>query len=606
MSALDLVSSLISSFNTQINEPITSWFKHNINNKLQYNTLEQLAVDNQKSPQNNRQPRQLSNTCYTKVNPTPLPSPTLLSYSNNCLRQCLNLNIDHHSHKDEIIHIMTQIVNGDMKIINKYLPDCQPYSHRYAGKQFGSYAGQLGDGRALTLGHLNGYELQLKGSGKTPFSRFGDGRAVLFSSIREFLCSEAMYNLNIPTSRGAVLVTSHKYEVLREQQIEPTAILLRLSKGFIRFGSFETCYIDNNKQHLIDLLHFVMNNYYQDIVDKSENMYEIFWKKVVDMNVKLAVMWQAIGFVHGVLNTDNMSIIAETIDYGPYGFIEYFDENFIPNHSDWNGRYSWFTQPSVIKWNLQQLALALNQIGVLPIKTSLKYLERVSDTKNDKNAEEKHTKSDEFPFQATVSKSHFDEFINKNMDKIKANTNYVKDLRDKRQMNLLHCTVINDCVELISVLVMKYNIDIDDVDIDGYSSLFYAVNQKNEECLAALLSFKPRIDLITKDSAVKVTGFPIYICGGKTVLHQCAERNSIKCCQLILEYIKKSVSDKLDDMLFLKDFNGYTAMDIARMENKTKVLLLLNNFIKNNCKNAENLNDFPFNEAKRKELKREY
>eukprot|EP01084_Bolivina_argentea_P235021 395600_1 len=191
-------------------------------------------------------------------------------------------------------------------------------------------------------------------------------------------------------------------------------------------------------------------------------------------------------------------------------------------------------------------------------------------------------KGDTFPFQATMSREHFDKYVAENLDNIEANNEFIKDLRDKRKMNLLHCAVINNCVELISVLIKEYKININDVDIDGYSALFYAIKCKNEQCLKSLLSFQPTIDLI-------MIGWR-----GKTILHECAERNATTCCQLILEYIKENMVDKLHEILFSKYFNEFTAVDIAKAQNKSEILLLLNNFINNNCKDFENeiVNDF--------------
>ena len=179
-------------------------------------------------------------------------------------------------------------------------------------------------------------------------------------------------------------------------------------------------------------------------------------------------------------------------------------------------------------------------------------------------------------------------------------------------MTLLHCACINDCDDLIEPLIAEYHIDINEIDVDGYSALFYSVNQWNEDCVKKLLKFKPRLDLTTKDAVIHATGFPIYICGGKTIFHQSAEVNSFECCKLILNYMKQYHSQQMIHILFKKDFNGFTAMDIAKMENKLEILKLLNQFINDNNNNPNNEEkeekekEKEYNEEERKLMKREY
>ena len=232
----------------------------------------------------------------------------------------------------------------------------------YSGHQFGVWAGQLGDGRALLLGDLaqaNGQEMlevQLKGSGSTPFSRMGDGRAVLRSSIREFLCSEAMAALGIPTSRALCLYGSDQY-VMREQP-EKTAILTRLAPSFIRFGSFEHWYYSGQIEPLKSLADFLIAHYFPDC-SVSSNPYQALLKIIIERTADLFAHWQAVGFMHGVLNTDNMSVLGITLDYGPFGFMEAYDPQHICNHSDTAGRYSFENQPEIGHWNCHALAQAL-------------------------------------------------------------------------------------------------------------------------------------------------------------------------------------------------------------------------------------------------------
>ena len=216
--------------------------------------------------------------------------------------------------------------------------------------------------------------------------------------------------------------------------------------------------------------------------------------------------------------------------------------------------------------------------------------------KCDKN---KNKKEDEFPFEATMSIENFEEYLQKNNDKLKEEgKDYIRNLHDKRGMNFLHCACINDCDDLIEILINEYKIDINELDNDGYSPLFYCVNQWNAECVEKLLVFNPKLDLITKDCVIYATGFPIYICGGRNILHQAAEINSVQCCKLILNYMTSN-NDK--NILFQKDFNGFTPIDIAKMENKLEMLKLFSEFAIDQ-KNISAIKD----EKERKLMKREY
>jgi uncharacterized protein YdiU (UPF0061 family) len=233
----------------------------------------------------------------------------------------------------------------------------------YSGHQFGSYAPQLGDGRAHMLGGLktdNGeIELQLKGSGKTPYSRFGDGKAVLRSSIREYLISEAMYHLGVPTTRALCVVGSDE-NVIREGT-EKAAMVCRASPSFVRFGHFEYFTHTGKKELTKKLADYVINRFYPELVGDKDR-YQKFLYKVVSNSAKLVAKWQSLGFAHGVLNTDNMSILGLTIDYGPYGFIDEYKPGFIPNASDYSGRYAFNNQPNIFMWNLNALAYALEPV----------------------------------------------------------------------------------------------------------------------------------------------------------------------------------------------------------------------------------------------------
>lgn len=248
---------------------------------------------------------------------------------------------------------------------NQCLPGSTPYASVYSGHQFGVWAGQLGDGRAITLGETaQGWELQLKGAGRTPYSRGGDGRAVLRSSIREFLCSEAMHALGIPTTR-ALCLTSSDTPVYRETA-ETAAVVTRAAPSFIRFGHFEHFAARDMLTDLRYLADYVIDRYYPACRNgwatpngKSGNAYAALLYEVGQRTAHMLAQWQAIGFCHGVMNTDNMSILGLTIDYGPFQFLDVFNPSHICNHSDHQGRYAFNKQPQIAYWNLFCLGQAL-------------------------------------------------------------------------------------------------------------------------------------------------------------------------------------------------------------------------------------------------------
>ena len=236
----------------------------------------------------------------------------------------------------------------------------QPLASVYSGHQFGVWAGQLGDGRALLLGELesgNGsFEIQLKGAGRTPYSRMGDGRAVLRSSIREFLCSEAMHGLGIPTTRALAVVGSDM--LARRETNETTAIVTRVAPSFIRFGHFEHFAYRGQNDELKQLADYVIERYYTDCKG-AQNPYAALLAAVSTRTATMIAAWQAVGFCHGVMNTDNMSILGLTIDYGPFQFLDGFNPAHICNHSDEQGRYAYNRQPNIAYWNLFCLGQAL-------------------------------------------------------------------------------------------------------------------------------------------------------------------------------------------------------------------------------------------------------
>jgi serine/tyrosine/threonine adenylyltransferase len=286
---------------------------------------------------------------YTRLQPTPLAEPYLVAAS----QQAASL-IGMNPQEFERTAFVQAFVG------NQLPASAQPLAAVYSGHQFGIWAGQLGDGRAILLGDIQHqgqrWELQLKGAGPTPYSRMADGRAVLRSSIREFLCSEAMAGLSIPTSRALSLIGSSQY-VMREQP-ESTAVVTRMAQSFVRFGSFEHWYYRKQHDHLKTLADYVLANFYPEL-QAAPKPYQALLQEVTRRTAELVAQWQAVGFMHGVLNTDNMSILGITLDYGPFGFMESFNPRHICNHTDQQGRYSYAMQPQIGYWNCCALAQAM-------------------------------------------------------------------------------------------------------------------------------------------------------------------------------------------------------------------------------------------------------
>ena len=292
---------------------------------------------------------QLGGKFYTRLQPQALPEPFWISRNQNVARE---LGFDESWFESQAA---LNALAG-----NSILPGSDPLASVYSGHQFGHWAGQLGDGRAILLGELEtahgSVEIQLKGAGKTPYSRMGDGRAVLRSSIREYLCSEAMHGLGIPTTR-ALALTGSDAKVLREE-IETAAVVTRTAPSFIRFGHFEHFSYNDMHVELKALADFVIDSFYPACRDAA-NPYAAFLEAVSERTAHLMAGWQSVGFCHGVMNTDNMSILGLTIDYGPFQFLDAFDPTHICNHSDTQGRYAYNKQPNMAYWNLFCLGQAL-------------------------------------------------------------------------------------------------------------------------------------------------------------------------------------------------------------------------------------------------------
>lgn len=312
-------------------------------------------------PQHGGPPRQVHGALYSRVAPTPVAAPALIAFSRE-MAATLGFDADTLASEE-----FAQVFAG-----NALLAGMEPYAANYGGHQFGQWAGQLGDGRAITLGEAitpagERWELQLKGAGRTPYSRGADGRAVLRSSIREFLCSEAMHHLGVPTTRALSLVATGE-QVVRDMfydgnpRLEPGAIVCRVAPSFIRFGSFELPAARGELELLEKLVEFTIKRDFPElraIADVKARRAQWF-AQVCERTAYLIAQWMRVGFVHGVLNTDNMSILGLTIDYGPYGWIDNFDPNWTPNTTDAEGRrYRFGQQPQIALWNLTRLASAL-------------------------------------------------------------------------------------------------------------------------------------------------------------------------------------------------------------------------------------------------------
>jgi uncharacterized protein YdiU (UPF0061 family) len=301
-------------------------------------------------PVSDNMPRQVSGASYTRVAPTPVAAPRLLAWSDD-LGERLGIGRPDAG--------MVEVLAG-----NRVLPGMQPYAARYGGHQFGHWAGQLGDGRAITLGEAlardgTRQELQLKGAGRTPYSRTADGRAVLRSSLREFACSEAMHWLGVPTTRALSLVATGE-SVIRDMFYdghpapEPGAVVCRVAPSFLRFGNFQIHAARNEPELLKQLVDYTIRNFFHEL------SYEAFFREVCARTARLMVDWMRLGFVHGVMNTDNMSVLGLTIDYGPYGWLEGFDTQWTPNTTDAPTlRYTYGNQAGIAQWNLARFAESL-------------------------------------------------------------------------------------------------------------------------------------------------------------------------------------------------------------------------------------------------------
>ena len=334
-------------------------------------SIEALAFDDRfvrelpGDPSRDGRPRTVLRAAYSRVDPTPVPAPELLALVPE-VAELLGLD-------PRPTPALVEVLAG-----NRVVPGMAPYAACYGGHQFGHWAGQLGDGRAITLGEIvharpgadgadggDTWELQLKGAGPTPYSRRADGRAVLRSSLRELVCSEAMFHLGVPTTRALALVATGQpveRDLLYDGHpaLEPGAIVARVAPSFLRFGSYELPAVRGELDVLRALVRFTLARFYPRYLDGERLDVAGFFAEVARRTAWLVTEWMRVGFVHGVMNTDNMSILGLTIDYGPYGWLEPFDLDWTPNITDAGGRrYRFGAQPQVAQWNLARLAGAL-------------------------------------------------------------------------------------------------------------------------------------------------------------------------------------------------------------------------------------------------------
>lgn len=318
--------------------------------------------------------RQVEHACYSLVTPTAVSNPELVGYAKE-VAGLFDL-----TEADCVSDAFTQIFAG-----NCMAKGMQPYAMCYGGHQFGQWAGQLGDGRAINLGEVinqkgERWAMQLKGAGQTPYSRRSDGLAVLRSSVREFLCSEAMYHLGVPTTRALSLIITGD-QVVRDMfydgnaQFEKGAVVCRVAPSFIRFGSFEIHAARQNLGLLQELVDYTIKTDFAHLGEPSAEVYIDWFKEVCVKTAEMIVHWQRVGFVHGVMNTDNMSILGLTIDYGPYGWLDNYDPDWTPNTTDREQRrYRFGNQPQIAAWNLNQLANAIYPLieQVEPLQDALR------------------------------------------------------------------------------------------------------------------------------------------------------------------------------------------------------------------------------------------
>lgn len=310
--------------------------------------------------------RKVYHSFWSKADPTPFKKPPFLIGFNQHVGKLLDIRPEN---KNQIENFILEYFSGS----NIY-KDFRPVAACYGGHQFGHWSEQLGDGRAILLAEIinsknETYEIQIKGGGRTPYSRNGDGRAVMRSSIREYLVSEAMYSFRIPTTRALSIIGSEDV-VFRDIKYngngknEKTAIVTRIAPTFIRFGSFEILYYRKEYSMISELADFTIKYYFPELnnIESKSERYLMWFREVLKRTAEMVAQWQSVGFAHGVLNTDNMSILGLTVDYGPFRFLDEYKPDMVPNYSDHDHRYAFNQQVEIVYWNLDKLAMALSPI----------------------------------------------------------------------------------------------------------------------------------------------------------------------------------------------------------------------------------------------------
>ncbi len=375
-----------------------------MNPQPKLNSLDNLIFDNRfvneipEDQETRNYPRQVLGAGYSRVLPTKVTAPKTVAYSKE-VAELLELS-------EQVCHSQdfAQVFAG-----NRLTAGMEPFAMCYGGHQFGNWAGQLGDGRAINLGDVvnsqgRRWALQLKGSGLTPYSRAADGLAVLRSSVREFLCSEAMYHLGVPTTRALSLVTTGE-QVIRDMfyngnpKAESGAIVCRVAPSFIRFGNFQIFAARGDLALLRKIIDYTITTHFPHLGKLSIDVYLSWFEEVCRTTAQMIVHWQRVGFVHGVMNTDNMSILGLTIDYGPYGWLENYDPDWTPNTTDaTDRRYRYANQPACAFWNLAQLGNA-----IYPLIGKAKPLERALNVFTQVFAEQW-----QFMMSSKLGLSHFD------------------------------------------------------------------------------------------------------------------------------------------------------------------------------------------------------
>jgi uncharacterized protein YdiU (UPF0061 family) len=461
-------------------------------------------------------PRQVLNLCFSHVDPENPENPELILYSKETA-QIIGLDETYCRSRDFV-----EIFSGKKKLKNS-----KPFAMNYGGHQFGNWAGQLGDGRAVNIGEVvynkQRYFLQLKGAGPTPYSRSGDGYAVLRSSIREFLCSEAMYHLGIPTTRALSLILTGK-RVLRDMfydgnpQYEPGAVITRVSPTFVRFGNFEIFTARQEYEVLKKLADYTIENDFPEIKSKGKEKYLEFFSRVLNLTADLVVNWMRVGFVHGVMNTDNMSVRGLTIDYGPYGWLDAYDPDWTPNTTDAQSRrYVFGRQPEIALWNLSMFANALYPL--------------INETQ---------------PFEMELDR--FQSLFNSKYLEMMAAKLGIDNFQKKGTINL-----INELLSLFNIAETDMTIffrklsDFDpwknsEINFNNYSEAFYNISEITDENKKTFLDWNEKYSNILKDE-------------NKSPEKRKKEMDSINPFYVLRNYLSQTAIDKAENMdySYLKD-----------------------------------------------------